>query len=242
MSIDLAKLQAPFEQDDIEWKVQACGNSDGVWARVVAYVANRAVMDRLDKVVGPENWRDEFKPGPDGGVLCGLSIRVGDEWVTKWDGAENTAIEKVKGGLSAAMKRAAVKWGIGRYLYDLPCGYAEIVTKGAKGARLGKLKGGEPFWWKPPALPGWAQPMNGQAAKAEPKAVESQQQPQHEPEEHPNDEPLDPTAKAKAAVRHAVNQAQLDRYIAAAKEKFPREQFASILQVATEKSKEFVGA
>ena len=29
-------------------------------------------------------------------------------------------MEAIKGGLSNAMRRAAVQWGIGRYLYDLP--------------------------------------------------------------------------------------------------------------------------
>ena len=77
-------------------------------------------MDRLDEVLGPENWRDEYQPGPMGGLICGISLRVNGDWITKWDGAENTQFEEVKGGLSAAFKRAAVKWGIGRYLYKLP--------------------------------------------------------------------------------------------------------------------------
>ena len=76
-------------------------------------------MDRLDEVVGPENWKDEYAPGPDGGVICGLSLRIEDEWITKWDGAENTDFEAIKGGLSDAFKRAGYKWGIGRYLYRL---------------------------------------------------------------------------------------------------------------------------
>ncbi|WP_243664619.1 Rad52/Rad22 family DNA repair protein [Rhodothermus marinus] len=78
----------------------------------------------------PENWRNEFRPGPGGGVLCGISIRIGDEWITKWDGAENTDIEPVKGGLSSAMRRAAVQWGIGRYLYRLPNQWVRIDERG----------------------------------------------------------------------------------------------------------------
>lgn len=50
-----------------------------------------------------------------GGVECGISIKIDGEWITKWDAAENTQVEAVKGGRSGAMKRAAVQWGIGRY-------------------------------------------------------------------------------------------------------------------------------
>jgi hypothetical protein len=86
---------------------------------------------------------------------------VGNEWVTKEDGAEQTDLESFKGGLSSAIKRAAVVWGIGRYLYDLEEGYAEIVEKGTKGAHYGKLPdktGGDQFHWFPPRLPSWALP------------------------------------------------------------------------------------
>lgn len=112
------ELSKPFDQSDIEWRAGAT-NQDKSRALALAYITSRAVMDRLDEVVGPENWRDEYQPGPDGGLICGLSLRLDDEWITKWDGAENTLIEEVKGGLSGAYKRAAVKWGIGRYLYKL---------------------------------------------------------------------------------------------------------------------------
>jgi hypothetical protein len=113
-----SELSKPFDQSDIEWRAGAT-NQDKTRALALAYITSRAVMDRLDEVVGPENWRDEYKPGPDGGLICGLSLRLEDEWITKWDGAENTLVEEVKGGLSGAYKRAAVKWGIGRYLYKL---------------------------------------------------------------------------------------------------------------------------
>lgn len=154
--MDFKKLHEPFSPHDIEWRVQSSGEKNGnVWAKVLAYVTNRAIQERLDEVCGPENWRNEFKESPDGGVLCGLSIRVGDEWVTKWDGAENTQVEAVKGGLSGAMKRAGVQWGIGRYLYNLPEGWAEITESGKYS---GKTKDGNWFRWNPPQLPKWALP------------------------------------------------------------------------------------
>lgn len=154
------QLSQPFPPEDIEWRVQRSGvKNNKVWAMVLAYVTNRAIMDRLDSVVGPANWRNEFAPGPGGGVVCGLSLRINDEWVTKWDGAENTDIESVKGGLSGAMKRAAVQWGIGRYLYKIENGWANVHANGshsdaAKGDGSKKVY----FKWDPPPLPAWALP------------------------------------------------------------------------------------
>ena len=155
--MDLSKLKDCFEPNDIEWRLQQCGKgkNDKIWGMALAYVTNRAIMNRLDEVCGPENWKNEYKPAPDGGILCGISIKIGDEWVTKWDGAENTDIEAVKGGLSGAMKRAAVQWGIGRYLYKLEESW---INANENGAYRGKTKDGTTFKWDAPALPAWALP------------------------------------------------------------------------------------
>lgn len=154
---DFQKLAAPFAAEDIEWRVQQAGKSrnGSVWARVLAYVTNRAIQERLDAVVGPANWMNDYRPGPGGGIICGIGIKIGDEWVWKWDGAENTDVEAVKGGLSASMKRAAVQWGIGRYLYKLGESWANIHENGAFRA---KTKDGETFKWDAPELPEWALP------------------------------------------------------------------------------------
>lgn len=155
--MEFKKLSEPFAPYDIEWRIQSSGTdrSGRPWGMCLAYVTNRAIMDRLDSVCGPGNWKNEFKPGPEGGVMCGISIRIGpDEWVTKWDGAENTDIEAVKGGLSSAMKRAAVHWGIGRYLYNLTTGWARFCEDGQYSAKIdGVLRK-----WSPPDLPPWALP------------------------------------------------------------------------------------
>lgn len=154
--INFKALGECFHADEIEWRLQQAGDKNGkIWAISVPYVTNRAIMQRLDDVVGPANWKNEFAQGPEGGVLCGLSIKVDGEWVTKWDGAENTDIEGVKGGLSGAMKRAAVQWGIGRYLYGLDETFANVSDNGKL---RGKTKDGKPFKWDPPRLPDWALP------------------------------------------------------------------------------------
>jgi len=142
------RLAAPFSPADLEWRAGAT-NADKTRALALAYITSRAVMDRLDEVVGPANWRDEYQPGPDGGLVCGLSICLDGEWVTKWDGAENTQFEEVKGGLSSAFKRAAVKWGIGRYLYKLPDAWVACEVHG-KSVTLTAS----------PQLPDWALPLS----------------------------------------------------------------------------------
>lgn len=159
MNDKFEKLAEPFPPTDIEWRAGAT-NSDKTKALALAYITSRAVMDRLDNVVGPENWRDEYRPGPNGGVVCGLSIRVGDEWITKWDGADNSDIEGVKGGLSDAFKRAGYKWGIGRYLYNLEGTWIECEVFG----KTVRLKG-------TPKLPAWALPKGTQPAPAKAPAV-----------------------------------------------------------------------
>ena len=160
-----AELSKPFPSSDIEWRVQQSGiaGSGKVWAMVLAYVTNRAIQNRLDEVCGPMGWKNEYQH-TDKGVMCGISIWCSErkEWVTKWDGAENTDIEAMKGGLSGSMKRSAVQWGIGRYLYKLESGFADCFD-GKQGKHRGQAKpkgGGRPvyFSWNPPRLPEWALP------------------------------------------------------------------------------------
>lgn len=156
----MEQLQAPFPVSDIEWRIGQAGMTKDAkpWANVFAYITARAVHDRLDQVVGPGNWRVEFRElTVDGksGVLCGLSIKLDGEWVTKWDGANPTDTEPFKGGLSDAVKRAAAVWGIGRYLYKLDVGWAQFS---ASGQYKHKMKDGSWHKWDPPALPQWAQP------------------------------------------------------------------------------------
>ncbi|EJX3098364.1 recombinase [Salmonella enterica] len=165
--MDLNKFDAPFNPEDIEWRIQRSGKtSDGkIWARVLAYVTNRAIMKRLDDVCGKAGWRNEYRDIPNnGGVECGISIKIDSEWVTKWDAAENTQVEAVKGGRSGAMKRAAVQWGIGRYLYNLEEGFAQISSDNKQGWNRSKLKDGTVFSWIPPSLPAWAMPASDNLA------------------------------------------------------------------------------
>lgn len=123
------KLRAPFAANEIDWRIGHVSETNEK-ALALAYLTSRAVMTRLDMVVGPQNWRDSYRPGPIGGVLCQLSIRVEDEWLAKEDGAGESEIEGIKGAYSDSYKRAAVKFGVGRYLYDLPKIWHPVEKKG----------------------------------------------------------------------------------------------------------------
>lgn len=117
------ELSCPFAPEDLEWRIQVTSR-DKTSGLAVPYVTNRAIQDRLDEVVGPENWCNEYRAwhgnGKKEAQICGISIYFeGKGFITKWDGAEDSDIEPVKGGLSDSMKRAAVQWGIGRVLYKM---------------------------------------------------------------------------------------------------------------------------
>lgn len=127
-------LARPFAPEDLEWRLQTA-LEEQLRGLAVPYVTNRAIQNRLDEVVGPENWRNEYTPwhsaGKKGAQICGLSLYFeGRGWVTKWDGAEDTDIEPVKGGLSDSMKRAAVQWGVGRVLYSMDTVWVDIEKRG----------------------------------------------------------------------------------------------------------------
>lgn len=140
------RLSAPFYPSEIEWRIGAT-NGNKTSGIALPYITNRAIQNRLDEVCGVYGWKNEFIVN-DKSKICGISIKVDNEWLTKYDGADDTNIEATKGGISNAMKRAAVQWGIGRYLYKLPTFWVAIEQAG----KSYKIKG------KPPELPQWALP------------------------------------------------------------------------------------
>lgn len=161
---DLTKLSDPFPPEDIEWFIGAT-TQDKSKGLAIPFITNRAVMERLDSVCGIDGWRNEYKTlgereiydrnnqvsGKKTSQLCGISIwsEARGEWITKWDGAEESDIEAIKGSLSSAMKRAAVQFGIGRYLYYLDSPWVEIEPQG----RSVRMKPNQTI-----ILPGWALP------------------------------------------------------------------------------------
>lgn len=126
--MNLQNLHAPFPPNEIEWRVGST-KADKSSGLALAYLTARHVMERLDEVCGVENWQDRYEFHGKR-TVCYLSIRIDGEWVTKADGAGDSDVEAEKGAISDALKRAAVKWGVGRYLYDLGNTWVEIEPAG----------------------------------------------------------------------------------------------------------------
>lgn len=146
-------LKRPFPVQALSWRVGST-NSDKTKGMMLAYIDARDVMKRLDQVLGFDGWRDEYREVM-GRVICRLWVRVDGEWTFREDGAGNTDTEGEKGGISDAFKRAAVKWGIGRYLYELPSPWIEIKPAGRSHAPADK------DWFRRPnvfQMPDWATP------------------------------------------------------------------------------------
>lgn len=119
-------LSRPFERHEIKFKA---GVVSGSRAMAIAFADARVYMDRLDSVLGMHNWCDEYQLLPDGSVLCKLSVRINGEWITKMDvgGQSDQPDEgdRHKASLSDAIKRTAVKFGVGRFLYRLPAQWVD---------------------------------------------------------------------------------------------------------------------
>ena len=161
---DLGKLAEPFSSNDIEWFIGVT-TKEKDRGLAIPFITNRAVQDRLDEVCGIDGWKNEYRElrereefNKDGtytgkikSYLCGISIWSDNrkEWITKWDGSDETDVESLKGGLSGAMKRAATQFGIGRYLYKLDSPWVEIEPQG----KSYKIKDNQEL-----ILPDWALP------------------------------------------------------------------------------------
>jgi hypothetical protein len=121
-----AALAAPFDPGELKLRSQA--------GRQMPYVTARTIMNRLDEVLGPENWWDDFVP-LEHSVICRLTIRLPDGSVlTKCDAGGYAGLadpgDDDKSGFADAFKRTAVKFGVGRYLYrDGVANFARNVSR-----------------------------------------------------------------------------------------------------------------
>lgn len=122
-------LSAPFPAESIDWRIGST-SGDKTKGMALAYIDARAVMDRLDTMCGPDGWQCNYTT-VNGSAVCNLGVRMpGGEWLWKADGAGATDVEAEKGALSDALKRAAVRWGVGRYLYELASPWVAIEAAG----------------------------------------------------------------------------------------------------------------
>lgn len=138
-------LEMPFPAKQVYFRIGQTNKSNPNQATALVYIDARTAMKRMSDALGVQNWEttttEEGKK-----VHCELKFRLaGDkDWTSKRDSADQTAIEATKGGVSDAIKRAAVHLGVGSYLYS-------IKLKGFFAV------GGYPkAFIKAPPLPEWA--------------------------------------------------------------------------------------
>lgn len=149
------KLKRPFPADRIHWRLGSTNQkklakeTNNPKARAtmgipLAYIDARDVMARLDEVCG-DLWQNRYTLADSGLLVCeiGIFILSMNEWVWRSNGAGDTQVEAEKGKASDAFKRAAVMWGIGRYLYSLDNKWVDLDQRGK---------------FTPPPLPRWATP------------------------------------------------------------------------------------
>lgn len=136
-------LQAPFQTDEVRWRVGSKAQ-DGSKGQPFAYIDARSVFNRLDAVTGGFGWQCNYSHAGDKTfkTICNLGIYMplGPHaapiseaqwgWIWRADGAGDTDFEGDKGAISDAFKRAAVRFGIGRYLYDMPFMWVKLEKKG----------------------------------------------------------------------------------------------------------------
>lgn len=142
-------LEMPFPVSKIHWRVGStnakklnCKPWEATKGIALAYVDARDVMKRLDDVMGPR-WQCRYPILDSGLLICDVGLKINDEWIWRSNGAGDTQVEAEKGKASDAFKRAAVLWGIARYLYALPNKWVDLEN--------GKIK-------TSPQLPPWATP------------------------------------------------------------------------------------
>lgn len=134
-------LHQPFHPAELKFKPQTV---KGDRCLAIAYIDARCVMDRLDDVCGVDGWEDSYRELPDGSVVCKLTIRTPyGVYVSKTDvgspSEQPDAGDRLKAAFSDALKRAAVKFGIGRYVYRIPnqwVGYDPVKKRPTETAKL----------------------------------------------------------------------------------------------------------
>jgi len=148
-----AALSAPFPADEVKWKPTMVKDSRCL---ALAYIDARVVMDRLDEVLGVGNWQTKYDIQADG-VICRLSLKIEGEWVVHEDfgnwSKQPDGGDQTKAAFSDGLKRAAVHFGVGRYLYRLPQVWVDYDPQKKRIVR-------------PPQLPAWAVPPPPQESAA----------------------------------------------------------------------------
>lgn len=119
-----------IKKDLIKWRVvRSLGNRNGAEiGQLVGYIDGRICMQLLDEL--DEKWSVEQAPILSDGRLIGVQTMLTVNGVTRSDVGVPSNQDPVKGAYSDSLKRAAVHFGIGRELYELPQVFAELSVEG----------------------------------------------------------------------------------------------------------------
>lgn len=130
--------------DNHKWKVQTTKTGMAV---CVPYLDSRQVTTRLNNVLGIDGWSNTLIETSDSGMICEITIIVNGKEVTRSNVGTKSEYEAKKGMASDSIKRAAVNFGVGSYLYDMqPVKLKIAIENGKKYAATAKgeaLKTGE---------------------------------------------------------------------------------------------------
>lgn len=172
--MDLSALSAEFPRNAVHWRPQGTPyeRNGSFFCMALAYIDARDVMDRLDAVCGPDRWQSEFCETPKGRMICRIGILTDNGWVWKGDGAGDTDVEGEKGGISDSLKRAAVSWGIGRYLYRLKSPWVGCAVNQKNGKT----------YWKSWSEDPWAKVQSPDATRPQPNPQQQGKQAKQSPE------------------------------------------------------------
>ena len=136
----LQALARPFPPDAVGWRVGST-NKEKSKGMAVCYIDARSVQRRLDEVMGFD-WQSEIIVQSSGLVTCRIGLLINGHWRWRMDGTaavreapegqeldlkeEQKREMNQKGAASDAFKRAAVQWGVARYLYEIPSPWVQI--------------------------------------------------------------------------------------------------------------------
>ena len=111
----LERLAQPFPASSIYWRAGVVSR-DKKRAQALPYAEPRIYEDRLNQVC-PGLWGVSFRSWGESRIICDLTI---GELTRSSTGEENEGFAPGTAAEAQAFKRACVKFGLGRYLYDIP--------------------------------------------------------------------------------------------------------------------------
>lgn len=204
-------LRRPFTAAAVKFKVQSTWPKDKpTGGLVVAYIDARLVVERLN-LVCPHLWHDDYAPAP-GGLMCMLTV----DGITRRDVGDGVG----KALFSDALKRAAVKFGVGVSLYAIPQSFIGTQDGSAKEKRSNKgptlvltdqgertIRTRYAAWLKDVGIRSFGEPLDH--GDVEGSQGDAEAETEHPPAANvTEDKPLSDAARAKIA--RAIGEAGVD--------------------------------